>query len=434
MSDPINLAVDAAEGYPHEAAPQAPQVLSKRFVFALVLLYVGTYLAAVGMAIVAWPLTVARLVPDEKVLWLSIVTGIYALVNVLITPLAGTMSDRCTSRLGMRRPFILGGVALGAAGLAVMAFSDGVGQLLVGVVLMGLGNATVTGAAGALIPDQVPERHRGRMQGLMMVCIVSSGLLASIFLPMLISNQVALFGVPAVVMVIAALLVSAVLNDRHLSKAERAQMEKPKNFFAEFKIKPREIPDYSWAWVGKFVVVLATVLTSTYGVYILTDQLKVSPEELPGVITLTGLVGLATAIIGAVGGSWISDKLQKRKSLVLFTTLLMAAGAVVVAFSPSVPVYLVGLVLLGLGAGAYSPIDGALFIDVLPGGGKESGKYMSLMTVADQIPRSFGPILGSAIIALGALTSLGGYQVMYLVAAVIGVVGGFTVRKIKGSM
>src|SRR5689334_221686 len=115
MSDPINLALDAAEGYPHEAAPQAPQVLSKRFIFALVLLYVGTYLAAVGMAVVAWPLTVARLVPDEKVLWLSIVTGVYALVNVVVTPIAGTMSDRCTSRFGMRRPFILAGAGFGAA-------------------------------------------------------------------------------------------------------------------------------------------------------------------------------------------------------------------------------------------------------------------------------------------------------------------------------
>ncbi len=434
MSDVTNQAVDAVEGFPHTRPTTEPSRLSRRFVLALVLLYFGAYIPAVGMATVAWPVITAQLAPDDKVFWLSIITGVYALVNVVVTPLAGIMSDRCTSRLGMRRPFIILGVVFSAVGLLVMGFSSSIGVLLIGVVIQGIGNATITGASGALIPDQVPERHRGRMQGLIMVCIVSSGLVAAIALPMLLSNQLLLFGLPAAFMVFAAILVNLVLKDRHLSRAERALQQKPSNFFAEFKINPRTVPDYSWAWIGKFIVILGTVLTSTFGIYVLTDQLKVTPEALPGVITLTGLIGLATAIVGAVGGSWISDKLRKRKSMVLFTTILIAAGALVVAFSPSVPVYLVGLVLLGLGSGAYSPIDGALFIDVLPGEGKETGKYMSLMTVADQIPRSFGPILGSAVVAAGALAALGGYPLLYIVGAVVVLIGGVTVRKIKGSI
>jgi MFS family permease len=412
----------------------APEKLSGRFTVALILLYLGVYTSSVGLFIVSWPVTIARLQPDDKVLWLSVVASIYAVVNIIVTPIAGTLSDRCTARLGMRRPFILIGGAFAVAGLFTMGLSDGIGHLLIGVVLMGLGNSTITGAAGALVPDQVPERNRGRVQGLIMVCIALSGVVAAVFLPQLITNQLALFGVPAVIMVIAVIVVNIVLKDRRLSPAERASVEKPKNIFAEFKIKPSAVPDYSWAWISKVIVVLATVLTSTYGVYVLTDQLHVSQAELPGILTLTGLVGLFTAIGGAVGGSWLSDKLQKRKSLVLLTTIFMAAGAIIVAFSPNVPVYLIGLVLLGIGAGAYSPIDGALFIDVLPGGGKESGKYMSLMTVADQIPRSFGPLIGSAIVAIGAITAIGGYTIIYIVGAIVGIIGGIMVRKIKGSM
>ncbi len=430
MSDPAG---NAREQGLELADDPPPTRLSKRFAVALATLYLGTYSASVGMSIVAWPVTVAALEPAGKVLWLSAVTGVYALVNIVATPIAGALSDRSTSRFGMRKPFIAVGVVASVAGLVVQGLSHSVVQLLAGVVLFGLGNAVLTGGAGALVPDQVPEEHRGRAQGIVMVCIVSSGVLASVFLPMFLADQILLFTAPAVVMVVALIFVLVVLEDRRLSVTERDALPH-RNLLAEFKIDPRTVPDYSWAWIGKVVVVLGTVLTSTYGVYVLTDQLHVGPGELAGLITLTGLVGLVTAIGGAVLGSQISDRLRIRKSLVVYTTLFIAAGAVIIAFAPNVPVYLIGLVVMGLGAGAYGPVDGALIIDVLPGEGRESGKYMSLMTVADQLPRSFGPFLGSGIAALGALTALGGYSLVYLVGGVVAVAGGLLVRRIRGSM
>lgn len=414
---------------------QPPETLRPRFVVSLVILYLGVYVAAVGLSIVAWPLTVARLDPAEKVFWLSLVTGLYAVLNVVVTPIAGILSDRCTSRLGMRRPFIMVGILFSLVGFAVMAFSGNIAQLMLGVVFQGLGNATVTGGAGAIVPDQVPERHRGRVQGLLLLCISVSGVLASVFFPQLAANQLALYLAPAALMLIAGVIVSVILKDRHLSRAERARVQRPANIFKEFRIRPSTIPDYSWAWISKVAVVLGTVLTSTYGVYVLTDQIRISPASLPNVLTLTSLLGLGTTILGAVLGSYISDKLRIRKSLVLYTSLIIAVGAVVVAFSHSLPMYVAGLLILGLGAGAYTPIDGAVFIDVLPGQGKDSGKFLSLMTVADQLPRSFGPIIGSLLVSAGTLVAaLGGYTLVYLAGAVAAVAGGLLVRKIKGSI
>lgn len=418
----------------HEPPPTAPARLNKTFVVALAILYLGTYMAAVGLSLVSWPITVARIDPDNKVMLLSVVTGLYALVNIVMTPVAGTLSDHCTWRFGMRRPFLLIGAAFSITALVVMGLSTNMTMLLLGVVLQGIGNSCITGAASALVPDQVPEESRGRIQGVVMVCIALSGVLASVFLPMFTGNQLLLFTAPAALMAVAVVIVNVVLKDRVLTGDERAAMGRL-SFVSEFKIDPRAVPDYSWVWIGKVVVILATVLTSTYGVYVLTDQLGVSEDELPSIITMTGLIGLVASIGGAVAGSWISDRFRIRKSLVLWTTVFIAAGAVIVAFSTSVPVYLVGLAVLGLGSGAYSPVDGALAIDVLPGGGRESGKYMALMTVADQLPRSFGPILGSVIVGLGgAAVAIGGYSLVYLTGAVVAILGGLLVRKVRGSM
>ncbi|MFB7893647.1 MFS transporter [Microbacterium sp. NPDC056044] len=408
--------------------------VSKRFLAALVFLTMSQSVASVGLVLVSWPITIAALAPDHKALFLSVITGLYALVVVIGVPVTGILSDRCTSRFGMRRPFIAVGAGISIVGLLLMAYAHDIGALLVGALIQAVGNAVVAGGTAALVPDQVPAATRGRAQGLITISLAISGLIASILLPAFIGNQVMLFAVPAAFKLVAALLVIALLRDRVLRPEDRPTGPAFRGFLAQFKVSPRAIPDYSWAWIGKVVVVLGSVLTTTYGVYYLTDHLKVGPGALPGLLSLGGVLGLLTAITGAALGSWISDRFRIRKNLVLVATVLIFLGAMVVAFAPGVPYYFVGLLIMGLGTGAYGPVDGALFIDVLPGSGRESGKYMSLMTVADQIPRSFGPILGSAVVALGALTALGGYPTVYMVGGVIALVGGLLVRKVRGSM
>jgi MFS family permease len=51
-----------------------------------------------------------------------------------------------------------------------------------------------------------------------------------------------------------------------------------------------------------------------------------------------------------------------RKKVVLWTSSQILTG-----FSPNVPTFLVGLVSIGLGSGAYFPVDGAVMIDAMPG-------------------------------------------------------------------
>jgi MFS family permease len=179
---------------------------------------------------------------------------------------------------------------------------------------------------------------------------------------------------------------------------------------------------------------MGTVLTTVYGFFFLTDKLQVSPEALPGVLSLTGIIGLACAIVGALLGSWISDKFRIRKKMVLYTSTMILIGAVVAAFAPSVEVYLVALIIMGLGTGAYFPVDGAVMIDVLPGEGRETGKYMGLMTLADQAPRSLGPFVAAGVLAAGSLIPGFGYSAVFLVGGVIAVIGGLIIRKVKGSV
>lgn len=178
---------------------------------------------------------------------------------------------------------------------------------------------------------------------------------------------------------------------------------------------------------------MAGAFTTTYGIYFLTDQLGVDDVELPGLVTATGLVGLATAVLGAVIGSWASDRFGIRKKLVFCSSLVVSAGAVVISLAPGVGVYFLGMAVTGLATEILMPVDGALVIDVLPGEGAETGKYMAVSGLADSIPRSVGPMLAPMVVAVGGLTPLGGYPALYLAGAGLAIVGGLLVRRINGS-
>ncbi|MFE4948632.1 MFS transporter [Leifsonia sp. NPDC056665] len=412
----------------------APTKLRARVVVALAISQFGSAIPAVSMVLVSWPYTIGALDAANKAFFLSLLTGLFAVVGIVVAPVAGVLSDRCTSRLGMRRPFLLVGAAIGVVAMGVMGLAPNILVLILGAMLYAVGTGIYTGGNSPLVPDQIPEKHRGRVMGLIQVMLVLAGLIAAIILPQYLGHQFIVFAIPGAAFGIAALITVFMIKDRHQTKAEVGGRLSVVGIFAQFKVNPRTIPDYSWAWIGKAITTLGTVLTTVYGFYYITDHLKVTPAQLPAVVSLTGIVGLATAILGAALGSWISDKFRIRKKMVLYTSTMILIGAVIAAFAPSVSVYIVALVIMGLGTGAYFPVDGAVMIDVLPGEGRETGKYMGLMTLADQAPRSLGPFLAAGVLALGNLIPNGGYPAVFITGGIIAVIGALLIRKVKGSV
>lgn len=403
-------------------------------VIALAISQFGSAVPAVSMTLVSWPYTIGVLDAANKAFYLSLLTGLFAVVGIFVAPVAGVLSDRCTSRLGMRRPFLLVGSMVGAIAMAVMGLAPNIVTLILGAMLYAVGSGIYAGGNSPLVPDQIPDRHRGRIMGLIQVMLVLAGLGASLVLPQFLGQQFIVFAIPGAFFFLTSLITVAMIRDRRLERSDVDGRLTIGGIFSQFKVNPRTIPDYSWAWIGKAITTLGTVLTTVYGFYFLTDHLHVAPAQLPQVLSLTGVVGLATAVAGAALGSWISDRFRIRKKMVLFTSTTILVGAVVAAFAPSIPVYVVALVIMGLGTGAYFPVDGAVMIDVLPGGGRETGKYMGLMTLADQAPRSLGPFLAAGVLALGSLIPAGGYPAVFLAGGVIAVIGALLVRKVKGSV
>ena len=107
---------------PDREVPGSPQ--PRVFIPLFVLSWFGTNLALSTIGGAAIPKAFAFLDDSTKEINLSIATLIGGVVVMIVTPLFGRLSDRTRSRLGIRRPWILGGAIAGLIGAIVLGFAQ----------------------------------------------------------------------------------------------------------------------------------------------------------------------------------------------------------------------------------------------------------------------------------------------------------------------
>ncbi|MGW5569907.1 MFS transporter [Nocardia thailandica] len=406
--------------------------MPKRNIAAIWIKGFGIGYATLMPALVALPVYVARLSPDNKETALGTLLGINALIGFLLAPFFGALSDRTTSRFGMRRPGLAVGTAGMVTGLTLMGLANSLALLYVGMAVLAVSSAATGASSYALIPDSVPQRARGLVLGVQTLIGVTAGVAASIIGPRLLGHQLILFTSGAVVLLVCMSIALLLLKDRVLDPAAKSGEPLLRAAFDGYRFDPRKAPDFSWVFASRFVLTLGISFTTAFAVYFLTDQLGVSEHELPSLISLNGVLNLGGTALGTLAGTIVADRVRSQKAIVLFVAIVLSGGTVVVAAAPSVIVFFTGSAIITFAIGLFIPTDGKLVMSVLPGGDQHVGKFMSIITIADQLPRSVGPVLGSGIIALGGRTPLGGYPLVYLVAGVAALTGGLLLRRVKG--
>jgi MFS family permease len=111
--------------------------------------------------------------------------------------------------------------------------------------------------------------------------------------------------------------------------------------------------------------------------------------------------------------------------------VLFAGGALIEANAYSLPVLVVGSVVMNLSLAAFGAVDGAIVMAILPDRA-EAGRYMSVVQFAQKLPSAIAPLLAPFVITIGAVGSLKNYTLLYLVGGVFALLGGLIiVLKVK---
>jgi MFS family permease len=411
-----------------QAAPPVARV-GWSFVVLYALAFLGTCLVLIAPLLVTLALKVNSLVGiDAAPRSLSLVTGVGALVAMFGNPLLGKLSDRTTSRLGMRRPWMAVGLVGGTLGVLLVAVAPNVPVVLAGWCLAQLFFNGLLAAMVAVLPDQVPVTQRGRVSGVLGVCLPVASVGGTYVVQLFSANQLAMFLAPCAIGALMVTPFALCLDDRRLDWSDRPAWSL-RELLGTFYVDPRRNPDFTWAFASRFLFVMAYAFLVTYQAYFLLERIGSAEDDVPHQIFLSTLVQSAVVVVASLVGGRLSDRTGRRKVFVLLASSVYGLALLAVASATRFDAFLVGMALAGLGFGVYVAVDLALVADVLP---DEStiAKDLGVFNMAGALPFSVAPALAPFVLSLGG----GSYGVLYAVAAgcaLLGAVAIVPVRRVR---
>ena len=409
-----------------EPGPPIAHRVGWGFISLYTLAYMSTSLLFIAPLLVTLALKVNSLVGiDRAPNSLALVAGIGALLAMVGNPFFGRMSDRTASPLGMRRPWMVTGLAGGSLGILIVALAPSIPVVLVGWCIAQLFFNALLAAMVAVLPDQVPSVQRGLVSGVLGVCLPIASVCGTFLVKLFAGSLLAMFLAPCAIGGFFVLLFAVTLNDRRLARADKPKWSL-REFASTFYLNPRKNRDFSWAFASRFMFVLAYAFLVTYQAYYLLHKLGTAKADVPQQIFLGTLIQAAVLVAASLAGGRLSDRTGRRKIFVLTASVVYGLALFVIAIASNFSGFLVGMAISGLGFGVYVAVDLALVVDVLPGK-RSAAKDLGVFNIAGALPFAIAPAIAPAILAVGG----GSYAALYTVAGLCAIVGAAAILPIR---
>lgn len=433
---PINeVPPNGAGGEPLPTALVEPEVpgpqerASRRFITAYWLAQFGEWLAILTPVIVTIALRVSQIAdPAQKAAQLGLVLGIGAFGALVAAPIWGQISDRTRWRLGRRKVWMVVGVV--GLGLSLLGVALAPSMLVFGVMwlLAQIFHNANQAALNALLPDQVPLEQRGRVSGMLGMTAVIAVLTGTFLTQFFAGSPVLMFLAPWFICLLTTGFAITSFHDRPAIEGHFDRFSL-KTFVQTFWVNPLKFPDFGWAWLSRFLVIMGSAFLQTYTVYLFSDHLRVPTAQVPSLVFVNSLLGAVVTLIVLPVSGFLSDKVGRRKPFVFGAAIIGSIGFVVIGLAPSLPLFFVGSVICQIGIGMYYAIDLALVAAVLPDP-ENSAKDMGVFQIAGSLPQSLAPAIAPVFLAIGGVVT-GNYLAVFIAAAVFLVLGAFAILPVR---
>ena len=379
--------------------------------------------AIVSFAMSLW--SIRFLGEASGTLWFTAAVSVSVLVNAIVSPVLGAMSDR----VGRRKPFLAFFTALCIGGTVVIGLVD----IRLGLVAFAVANFAYQAALiyyDALLPDVARPRARGRLSGIGVALGYCGTLLVGVLLLIGISTDADGRSTPSTFALVAGLfLIFAGPLFLLVREQERAGS----------RFRARNITS-SWAQLGhtirhareapgllRFIVArffytdpvnTAIVVMSAFAV----NAIGFTEGQALQVLLILTVV----AVIASFGWGFLADRWGPRRTL--FAVLgTWAVGLVILTFFLSTIPFLFAGALLGAGLGGVGVVDRLMLLRLTPP--ERVGEMFGLYGLVGKFSAVLGPIMYGIIVAT-LLSSLdrGAYQVAIASLFVLLVVGMWILR------
>lgn len=399
------------------------------FVVSVFLGQFGLFVALLAPATVSIQVKAQALAstPAEAVSIAAMVTTPGAVAALLFNVLGGRLSDRTTGRFGRRRPWIIGGAFAMLLSTLFLALGTTTVVMAIGWFLAQATANAAFAAYTASIAEQVPARQYGRVSGVVGMAQNVGVMVATWLTAWLDSNLFLLFMVPALIGFVLLVVYALTLPEPVLKKNRYAFDWK--GLLHSFWVNPIKHPDFGLAWLGRFLIILASYLFITSRVFYMTSHLGLSAGNATGAVAVGVTIYTVVSMVASVIAGWLSDLLKRRKILVAIAIVLFSLGTYMLLHVDTLAGFYVAEAVMGFAYGMYLAVDLALVFEVLPDR-DNTGKDLGVFNMANALPQSLAPGLGGFLLAtLGGGTD---FTALLTVAAIVGLAGAVATMFIRG--
>ncbi|WP_172194301.1 MFS transporter [Saccharibacillus qingshengii] len=322
----------------------------------------------------------------------------YALGLLLIVPLGDLRS---------RKRMTVIQLLLIAAGLLAASFASSFFMLLAGLALVGL-TAVVTQVLVNLASALAAEEQRGRIVG-----IVTSGVVVGILLARTFAGFVsdlagwrAVYLISSLLTAAAALTLLAVLPP---DSADKSRLSYGRLLLSILRLFAEERLLRTRAALAFFVFTAFGILWTPLALPLGSVPLSLSPSA----IGAFGLAGAAGAL-GALGAGHLADRGWGERTTGIALALLLLSWLPIGLLHHSLPLLVVGILLLDFAVQAVHVTNQSLLFAALPAArGRLTGAYMVFYSIGSALgaflsTQAYAHYGWSGVSLLGALVSLAG--------------------------
>ena len=386
----------------------------------------------------------------QQAVLLGWISAVGAIVSLIMPPLFGMWSDHTTSRFGRRRPYIVAGTLGLLLSALLLAVAGNVAIFVLGLIVYQVGSNAANASYQALLPDRVPKEQRGEASGYMGLMTIL-GNVGSLGLAALLLGAVSLTSIDSgiirrgaalfyiltgIALLVGMLITAAGVHEipyrpplTASTHAEGSARTRFRRWFAQNWIAPWREFNFTLVFFARFAVMMGLTLFMTFIEYYFANVAhETNFVQATAGVAVLALVG---ALLSSFGLGIYSDRVR-RAPVVFVSTICMALASLTFVIAPgSFPLWTLGI-LFGVGYGAYTSVDWALAIDVMPSL-NTVGKDFALWGASSNLPSIIAPGLGSLIILLVssyAPTALG-YRLIFAAATIFLLLGGAFVLKIR---
>jgi MFS family permease len=380
------------------------------------------------------PSQVDKLFGNKELNYPLVVVG-GTLAAVIVHPLAGALSDRTTSRLGRRRPWLLWATLPNLIGLGLMAVAPSVALLAFAYLVVQVANNAANAPWSAIIADRVPAGQRGTASGWNGLLAVLGTVVGALVGGLIVNKDrpldeyrvqlLVMYGLIAAIQATVVLLTAWRVRETPIATARpfgRADVART------YWVTPSAGRDFFWVCLTRFMVQQGIWGIFFFLQYYFDDVLGLPGERTMGTQFLP-LVMLAALTTVYFAGS-LSDR-HGRKPLVYLSGAMMSivCFAFILFQSPlAVPIC---ALCFGIGYGAYTSVDWALACDVLPDE-LEYGRDMGIWAIAGILPQIFGIVLGGVTLAyFKTFPNHLGYTILFVITLVWLVLGTALITRVR---